>query len=356
VVVAKDTQKDEKEKSLIDSWEIKEPGRKDKAKSNRMLYEARRKKAAKEQLTDEEIKLLEENKAEKYAPEDPNKKGGAGGKGAPAKGQPPAAAKKPPAATAGKKDGKDQAKPEEVKKEIVFPKASEHNMAELKAFLRHMEKPRMSVEELHEGVKPRVRSEAEFKEIFETCLMTKEDALSHLDKFSKRREDFKKQRDQIYEQKLKGYHEYLEIAKKQFEEIKEELSHLNGDLVKRKENETALVTVLSNDLVTEPLLKDAIAKAKEQHVDDRLIYAAEKYLKNLHIKNSCTLLKEKLDAFDEAGVKAQKEYIETHKIELEEDLALQMEDFFINIETNPNYIQEKLAELKKLPKGKGGKK
>lgn len=341
---------------MIDSWEVKEAGRKEKAKANRMLFEARRKKAAMEPLNDEEIRLLEENKAEKYAPEDPNKKGGAGAKGNAGKGQPAAAQKKPPQTTGGKKDPKDQGKTEEVKKEIVFPKSSDHNMAELKAFLRHMERPRMSVKEDHDAGKPRVRSELEFKEIFETCLMTREDQLSHLDKFARRREDFKKQRDSVYQDKLKGFQEYLEQAKKQFDELKEDINQMNGDLVKRKENEQNLVQVASNEQVTEVVLKEAINKAKEQHVDERLIYAAEKFLKNLHIKNSCTLLKEKLDTFDEVGVKTQKEYIETHKIELDEDLALQLEDFFINIESNPNYIQEKLAELKKLPKGKTGKK
>lgn len=320
-----------------------------------MLFEARRKKAAKEPLTEEEVRLLEENKADKYAPEDPNKKGGPGGKAAPGKAQPAAAQKKPPAAAA-KKDGKEPSRQEEVKKEIVFPKSVDHTMAELKSFLRHMEKPRMNIQELPDGAKPRVRSPEEFREIYETSLMTREDALSHLDKFSRRREDLKKQRDTIYEAKIKSYNEYLEQSKKKFEELKEDINHLNADLVKKRENESSLVTILSNEQVTEPALTEAITKAKEQHVDERLIYAAEKILKNIQIKNACSLLKEKLDAFDEAAVRAQKDYVENQNIELDEDLAQQVEDFFINIENNPNFIQEKLAELKKLPKGKGGKK
>lgn len=353
IVVAKDTQREEKEKALIESWEAHEHGRKEKARLNRVLYQARRKKAEGKELTEEEVKLLHENKAEKYTHEEAGKKG-AGAKGAAAK-QPPPAAKKGTQPGA-KKDAKDQGKAEEQHKELVIPKSTDHNMAEVKSFLRHMEQPRMKIEQAIDNKEPRVRSDAEFSEIYETCLMTKEDSLSQLERLAKRREDLKVQRDQLYDKKLKGYHDYVEEIKKQYETIKEDFNNINTEAAKRKEDETILVTSLENELIQENALREAIEKAKDHKVDARLIYAAEKYLKNLVIKNACTNLKEKLDTFDEAGVKAQKEFIESHKIELDDDLQLQMEDFFVNIEANPNYIQEKLAELKKQPKAKGGRK
>jgi hypothetical protein len=352
IVVAKDTQKEEKEKALIDSWESKEPGRKDKAKSSRHIFELRKKKLAGGTLTEEELKLITESKADKYAPEDPSKKAGAapGKPGAKAPAPPPA--KKPAAAPPGKKDPKEVAKEEETKKEIVFPKSTDHNMVEVKAFLKHMENPRMNIIKLQENAKPRVRDQREFDEIFETCLMNREDVLSHIDRSNKRREDLKKQREHVYEERVKQFNEEMEVIKKKYEELKEQMTSLNSEGQKKRENEGALLAALAVEPLQEAPLKEAIRKAKEQKVDERLIYVAEKYLKNTVIKNVAVNLKEKLEAYDENGVKQLKEFIEQNNIEIDEDLQLQMEEFFLNIEANPNYIQEKLAELKKLPKGK----
>jgi hypothetical protein len=340
---------------LIESWEAHEHGRKDKAKNNRLLFQARKKKADGQDLTEEEAKLLHDSKADKYAQDDAGKKGAAGAKGVAGAKQPATTAKKG-AQVGAKKDVKDQHKAEEQQKELIIPKSNDHNMSEVKGFLRHMEEPRMKVETIKGGLAHRVRTDAEFSEIYETCLMTKEDSLSQLERLAKRREDLKKQRDDVYDQKMKGYNKYVEEMKKQYESLKDEFGKINNEATKRKEDETALVGNLESEAIQESALKDAINKAKQNNVDGRLISAAEKYLKNLVIRNACTTLKEKLDTFDEVGVKAQKEFIEQHNIELDEDLQLQIEDFFINIETNPNYIQEKLAEMKKQPKAKGGRK
>lgn len=146
--------------------------------------------------------------------------------------------------------------------------------------------------------------------------------------------------------------EQVEVMKKKYEDAKESLNLWNQDRQKKKDNESNLLTILSAETLQEASLRDAIKKGREQGVDERLIFAAEKYLKNTVIKNAGQTLKEKLEAFDEAGVKAAKEFIEQHNIQVEEELMLQCEDFFSNIEANPNYIQEKLAELKKQPKPK----
>lgn len=194
--MAKDTQKEEREKALFDSWEQKEPGRKDKARTTRQLFELKKKKLAGAPLSEEELRLLAEPKAERYALEDPNKpkQPAPGAKGAkPA----PAAAPKKPAAVPGRKDPKEAPKEEEAKKELVFPKSADHPMTEVRAFLRHMEQPRTSALELSEGEKPRVREAREFEEIFETCLMNRENALGLLDRFARRREDLKQQRDRV---------------------------------------------------------------------------------------------------------------------------------------------------------------
>ena len=356
-MVAKDSQKEEREKALFDSWEQKEPGRKEKAKSTRLLFELKKKKLAGAPLTEEELRVLNEPKAERYALEDPTKakQPAAAAKG----GKPvPAAAPKKPAAVPGKKDPKEAQKEEEVKKEIVFPKSEDHPMTEVRAFLRHMEKPRMNLLDLAEGGKARVRVEREFEEIFETCLMNRENALSLLDRFAKRREDLKAQRDkvvpadQVYDSKVRQFGEEVEDIKKRFESLKDAFSKINAENSKKKENEDALLALLSAEAATEAGLKEAIQKAKDQHVDPRLVSAAEKFLKNAVIRNVAVNLKEKLDAFDEPSVRSLKELIEQQNIEIEEDLHTQMEEFFMNVAANPNYIAEKLAELKKQPKTK----
>lgn len=202
-MIAKDTQKEEREKILADSWETKEPGRKDRAKESRKLYFLRKKKLNGETLTEEELRILNEPKAERYTLEDGTGKPGQQGKKdqqgkgtKPNVSQPPA---KKPNQPGGKKDGKDGGKDEEPKKEIVFPKSSEHDMKEIKEFLRHMERERVSFEGIEEGQKPRVRHPREFEEINQTCLMNIEDAGGSLEKLAKSKEDLKTLRDKVIE-------------------------------------------------------------------------------------------------------------------------------------------------------------
>lgn len=111
-----------------------------------------------------------------------------------------------------------------------------------------------------------------------------------------------------------------------------------------------LTEAMQAENLQEPALREAIQKAKSNKVDERIIYAAEKFLKNTVIKNAIQSLKEKLDLFDEEGVKQAQAFILKEGIFIDEDLQNSVDDFFLNIEANPNYIQEKLAELKKQPK------
>ena len=336
---------------------MKEAGRKEKARLTRQLFEAKRKKLAGEELTEEDIKVLSEPKAERYLQEDSGKgkPAVAAGKGAKSA---PVAVKKQPVAPA-KKDQKETQKEEEAKKEVVFPKSEDHPMIEARNFLKHMEQPRTSVLELSENGKPRVRDLREFEEIYESCLMTKEDTYSMMDRLAKRKDDLKEQREKVvyhitkvYESHISKYTEEIEANKKKLEELKESFLRINEENSKKKENEDALLNLLAAENPTETALKDAITKAKEAQVDLRIVGAAEKYLKNTIIKNAGVTLKEKLDTFDEAGATQMKEFIEKHNIMIEEDLRSQMEDFFASIAANPNFIAEKQAELKKQPKTK----
>lgn len=111
-----------------------------------------------------------------------------------------------------------------------------------------------------------------------------------------------------------------------------------------------LTEAMQAENLQEGALREAINKAKSNKVDGRIVYAAEKFLKNAVIKNAIQSLKEKLEAFDEEGVKQAQAFILKEGILVDEELQNNAEDFFANIEANPNYVQEKLAELKKQPK------
>jgi hypothetical protein len=142
----------------------------------------------------------------------------------------------------------------------------------------------------------------------------------------------------------------VEEVKQRFEEFKNATAKINADNKQKKDFEAVLTEAMQAENLQEGALREAINKAKSNKVDGRIVYAAEKFLKNAVIKNAIQSLKEKLEAFDEEGVKQAQAFILKEGILVDEELQNNAEDFFANIEANPNYVQEKLAELKKQPK------
>lgn len=151
---------------------------------------------------------------------------------------------------------------------------------------------------------------------------------------------------------MRLYGEAVDETRRRFESLRDAFAKINAEHAKKKEHEDALLALLAAEAAPEAALREAIAKAREQHVDTRLVAAAEKFLKNAVIRGVSASLKEKLDAFDEVSVRSLKEQIEQQHIEIEEDLQSQLEEFLMNIAANPNFVAEKLAELKKQPRTK----
>lgn len=123
LALIKDTDKEDREKALKASWEAEEPGRGEKAKLSRQKFLAKQKQRRGEDLTEEELEVLNE-KRDRVRKKDQEAeaaagKGAKGGKGgAPAKGK---AAPAPPkgSAQAHHDDDHDAHK-------IEYPKAENH--------------------------------------------------------------------------------------------------------------------------------------------------------------------------------------------------------------------------------------
>ena len=122
LALAKDTDKEDKEKALKASWETTEPGRSDKAKKSRQRFLLERRKKEGEEIAEDEQELLNEqrqrgNKGKEEVVVDPKAKGG---KGAPAK-----------------KEDKKAPVEEEVKVERKLPDPTGHVNDQIKGFFDH---------------------------------------------------------------------------------------------------------------------------------------------------------------------------------------------------------------------------
>ena len=94
LALIKDTDKEDREKALKAQWEADEPGRAEKARLSRQKFILKKKQKAGEELTEEELEILNEKRerVRKKDQEEAGAKGGKGGKAPPAKGKgaPPA--------------------------------------------------------------------------------------------------------------------------------------------------------------------------------------------------------------------------------------------------------------------------
>lgn len=136
LALIKDTDKEDREKALKASWEAEEPGRAEKAKLSRQKFLLKKKQKAGEELTEEELEILNEKRerVRKKDQEEVAAKGGKQGKAPPPKGKGGAPAK-----------GAAAPEEEEPTAPTVFPKAEEHVNSEIKDFLEHFASSRKIV-------------------------------------------------------------------------------------------------------------------------------------------------------------------------------------------------------------------
>lgn len=156
----KDTDKEDREKALKASWEAEEPGRAEKAQISRRKFAIRKKQKAGEELTEEELEVLNE-KRERVRKKDQEevvaaKGGGKGAKAPPAKGKGAPPAKGAPA-------------PEEEGEgaKVVFPEAKDHFNDDITQFLEHFSSSRQIILEANTKAAARKRDDEEKAKILE---------------------------------------------------------------------------------------------------------------------------------------------------------------------------------------------
>ena len=127
LAIVKDTDKEDKENELKNSWEVAEPGRAEKSKKSRIRYIALTKQAEGLELTEEEKEVLKEKRVRgtanlnQVAPDPKAAKGGKGDKKAPVV--------------------EEEEKIEEPPKE--YPKSTDYTNLHFREFIHHFESDRM---------------------------------------------------------------------------------------------------------------------------------------------------------------------------------------------------------------------
>lgn len=118
-----------------------------------------------------------------------------------------------------------------------------------------------------------------------------------------------------------------------------------------------LETMNADELTqTEELMRKAYDDARAANIDQPIIKVANKVLTNVIIRTLQTKLAAGLENFELEVVQAALEQAENGDMVIDDELRTKAEEFLFQAESNPNWIAEKQAELKKATKGKPGKK
>lgn len=166
VAVVKDTQIDERRAALKKSWEDAEPGRSEKAVKARMKHELLQKKLQGDALEESESQMLNEPRMNKKQREEAAAQGAGIGKAKPgAKGAQAVPAKQDPKRGARGTFGQPEQPKEESKSSRPPPVSTEHTTNEIKAFLEHLEAPRVINEEPESPEDVYVRTEEQKEEL-----------------------------------------------------------------------------------------------------------------------------------------------------------------------------------------------
>lgn len=259
--------------------------------------------------------------------------------------------------TRGKSKAVKEEKTEVVEeaKEFVKPKSQDNPMNELRDFLRHLESDRVKREILNKPYEqPRVRDEEELGQIREEGGMAQEDGLGQLVKSEYALDSLKRSRAQIMDDNSKNLDKLLESVNSEMQANKQTFDAIDAKLKEHITQDKSLLEKLNQEEpeITLQEIDEAIQAAEEGKADSRLVEIAKKFRKNIYIKETITKLTEALETYNMEDLKVYMDRVDNEEILIDEDLRDKVEDLFIHVEENPNYIQEKLQELKKASKGR----
>lgn len=166
VGVVKDSQLEEHRAALKKSWEDAEPGRAEKGIKARAKFELLQKKLGGGVLEESESQMLNEPRMNKKQREEAAAQGAGIGKAKPgAKGAQAVPAKQDPKRGARGTFGQPEQPKEESKSSRPPPVSTEHTTNEIKAFLEHLEAPRVINEEPESPEDVYVRTEEQKEEL-----------------------------------------------------------------------------------------------------------------------------------------------------------------------------------------------
>jgi hypothetical protein len=264
VAIVKDTDKEDKEQALKDSWEAAEPGRAEKSKKSRIRFQATLKQERGEELTEEEKEVLAEKRVRgaanlHEAVADPKAaKGKADKKGAPA--------------------AEDENKEEEAP--IEYPKSTDYTNLHFRDFIHHFESDRLIYTKCDKAA-ARLRDEREIelrrKEREEEVKKWEEvfnNRMQNRELEAKDREEKKKQMQDIL---LKSRKDFISKTNELFSKRNEYRELISN----RKHKEILLTDILTAEKIEIPALEQALTEAKEALVKQETLENAEKKLEVL---------------------------------------------------------------------------
>ena len=267
LALIKDTDKEDREKALKASWETEEPGRAEKAKLSRNKFLLKKRLAAGETLTEEEMAVVNE-KRERLRKKDQEDaaaaKGAKGGKAPPAKG--------------GKADAKAVVKEEVEAPKIVFPKAEHHYNNEINSFLQHFQSDRKIVQSLPKDHQPRKRSDSEKKRMHDEFESTRASESESIKANTHHRDQQKAKRQHEREEAFKDIETAREEFKTNLSSTMEQRNKYRDGIDARKAKENALLDLIAGEKADINALKNAIEAAKELRVNEKYINRGRKFL------------------------------------------------------------------------------
>ena len=295
VAIVKDTDKEDRENALKESWETAEPGRAEKSHKSRLRYLAMIKQQNGEELTEEEQEIVSQKRIRgaanlrEVAADPKAAKGKADKKGAPAE---------------------EDEKEEEVP--IQYPSSTDYTNLFFKEFIHHFESDRLihvkceksaarlrDEREIEERQKEREDEVASWENIFNNRLQNRETEMKD------REEKQKKSMDIL----LKSRKDFIEKTEGLFEKRNQYRELISN----RKFKEVLLMDILNAEKIEIPALEQALQEAKEALVKKETLEMADKKLEVL--KYSKGVEEELQAASGEKNAEKMKELID--KIESE---------------------------------------
>ncbi|CAI2360433.1 unnamed protein product [Moneuplotes crassus] len=263
VAIVKDTDKEDREQALKDSWEEAEPGRAEKSKKSRIRYLAELKKSKGEELTEEEQEVINETRI----------------RGAANLGE----AQGDPKAAKGKGDKKGATPEEDEKVEEVpqvFPTSSDYTNLHFRDFIHHFESDRLIHIKCNKSG-ARLRDEAEILE----RKALKEKEVEQWEKVFSTRMENREIEAKDREEKQKQLQDIIMKSREDFITKTEELFAKRNEyrelISNRKYKEVLLNDVMGLEKIEIAALETALSEAKEALVNKETIETAEKKLEVL---------------------------------------------------------------------------